>query len=140
MIEKDDVAIYTLSKDSLPFFFEMHVVRDNAELEKYVKDFYRGVYKREDVWEEGTRALVRRTGYSGDAPFAYLFVSEDALGTRVLSHECTHLALAYSRAAGRKLPTAEAGIDDAEEDLCYLIGDMMAGVVEVLRENGHYNE
>lgn len=166
MVAPGDVAVYTLSRESwlqassdpdvadsargeIPAnsptkascVFEMHVVATTDELKKYVTDFMHVVFEEKDFeWEDDTRALVCRISYRGKkqaSPFAYLFLSEDYMGTSVLLHEATHLALAYMRNMGMKFPGRRADVDDAEEDLCYLAGDMAAGIVSALRDHGH---
>lgn len=119
-------------------WYEVHVLPTVAELKEYA----RTVYEREKwYWAHDTfdaLALVHAEFRPRkDNAFAVLFISEERCGTRVLSHECVHVALAYMRAGGMSLPRASTGIDDREEALCYLVGDIMAGIVGTLREYGH---
>jgi hypothetical protein len=67
--------------------------------------------------------------------FAEVHLAAKCLGVAVLSHELAHAALAWARRTkidSLSADTENPAVSDAEERFCYVLGDLMALVVQKL--------
>jgi hypothetical protein len=66
-----------------------------------------------------------------------LRLSEENLTTTVVSHEAIHAAMAVYRRNVQTVPRFASGVNDNEELLAYIAGDVLAGVQEALGRMGY---
>lgn len=86
-----------------------------------------------------TENYIRRIGDEVQPDIARIWLSKDAIGARVITHEVTHAAMAaYSHHFVKEGDTADQHINGANEDIAYIVGDLCGVIINKMYKLGIY--
>ncbi len=134
---KTKTVVYEMRRDGWRDYFELHVSPTASLMRKHAEEIAAsdGWAVPADGWSD-TMGMVHPV-LSLDGPFAYLFLSEEALGVGVVAHECLHVATSRERFVNRYGMNYGDQIGEDEERLAYFLTSVIRGVYTTLYEHGH---
>lgn len=130
-------TIYEMRRDGWNDFFELHISKTDKDMRRHIEE----VAKKE-YWLDTVLPLDRTLGLvhpfiSTEPCFAYCFLSEEHLGTKIVAHECLHVAMAHERFVFCYGMDYGDECGPHEERLAYYFGEALDGVYATLIEHGH---